>query len=90
MRPHDCNADMLGYERGPITEKKRRWEFQSRSLIHFTDLKCLLGKCELWLDSGGTCLLIPALGRHRQVDLSKLKACLVYKVSSRTVRTVTR
>ena len=34
--------------------------------------------------------LIPALGRQRQVDFSEFKASLVYRVSSRTVRTVTQ
>ena len=30
----------------------------------------------------------PALGRQRQVELCELKASLVYRVSSRTTRTV--
>ena len=34
--------------------------------------------------------LIPALRRQRQVDLSEFKAILVYRESSRTVRTVTQ
>ena len=34
--------------------------------------------------------LIPALGRQKQEDLCELKASLVYRVSSRTVRTTQR
>ena len=34
--------------------------------------------------------LIPAFGRLRQVDLCEFKASLVYRVSSRTARTVTQ
>ena len=34
--------------------------------------------------------LIPGLGKERQADLSEFKASLVYKVSSRTARTVTQ
>ena len=34
--------------------------------------------------------LIPALGRQRQADLSDFQASLVYKVSSKTARTVTQ
>ena len=34
--------------------------------------------------------LIPALGRQMQVDLSEFKAALVYRVSSRTARTITQ
>ena len=34
--------------------------------------------------------MIPALGRQRQVDLCEFKISLVYRVSSRTVRTVTQ
>ena len=37
--------------------------------------------------SGGT--LIPALGRHRQVDLCEFKASLVYGASSRTAKDYT-
>ena len=33
--------------------------------------------------------MIPALGRQRQADLSEFEASLVYRVSSRTTRTVT-
>ena len=35
-------------------------------------------------------LLIPVLGRQRQVDLCDLEASLVYKASSRTARTITQ
>jgi hypothetical protein len=35
-------------------------------------------------------LLIPALGRQRQVDLCEFKASLVYRVSVRTVRAAQR
>ena len=42
-----------------------------------------------FLSSGGT-LLIPALGRQRQAELHKFEASLVYRVSSRTVRTTQR
>ena len=34
--------------------------------------------------------LIPALGKLRQVDLSEFEDSLVYRVSSRTARTVTQ
>ena len=34
--------------------------------------------------------LIPALGRERQVDLCEFEASLIYRVSSRTARTVTQ
>ena len=34
--------------------------------------------------------LIPALGRQRQMDLCEFKASLVYKVSSKTARTVSQ
>ena len=50
---------------------------------------------EVWLQvviglPGGGGTLILALGRQRQVDLCEFKASLVYKASSRTVRTVTQ
>ena len=35
-------------------------------------------------------LLIPALGRQRKVDLCEFEASLVYRMSSRTARTVTQ
>ena len=35
-------------------------------------------------------LLIPALGRQRQVDLRDFEASLVYRASSRTARTIQR
>ena len=34
--------------------------------------------------------VIPTLGRQRQAELSEFKASLVYKASSRTIRTVTQ
>jgi hypothetical protein len=41
------------------------------------------------LGSGGSHLLIPALGRQRQADF-ELEANLVYKVSSRSARATQR
>ena len=35
-------------------------------------------------------LLIPALGKQKQVDLSEFEASMVYRASSRTARTVTQ
>ena len=43
-----------------------------------------------WLGSGGAHTFNPRTREQRQVDLSKFKASLVSRGSSRTVRTVTQ
>lgn len=51
-----------------------------------TKIKSFL-KIKIWARQWWRTPLVPTLVRQRQVDLYELKASLVYRVNSRTVRT---
>ncbi|EGV96880.1 Forkhead-associated domain-containing protein 1 [Cricetulus griseus] len=62
-------------------ERKLNRAFKQQKVNHWP-----LRKIGQLTGSGGCTLLIPVLGRQRQVDLYEFKASLLYRMSSRTAR----